>query len=113
MKETFNHRYKQVCHLAEMQGEAFAEVVTESFDDLVSLGEFVDTLFYMHSITDDEQFAVFLGMMYEIMGSQMPADIDCHIVNTQRPSIFYSCFLSAFLTGILTQVGGDLTCPAM
>lgn len=38
MKKTFNHRYKQVCHLAEMQGEAFAEVVTESFDDLVSLG---------------------------------------------------------------------------
>ena len=80
MKETFNHRYKQVCHLAEMQGEAFAEVVTESFDDLDSLGEFVDTLFYMHSITDDEQFAVFLGMMYEIMGSQMPEEIDFHIV---------------------------------
>ena len=113
MKETFNQRYKQVYQLAEQQGEAFAEAVSESFDDLDSLGEFVDTLFYMHSITDDEQFAVFLGMMYEIMGSQMPADIACHIVNTQRPSIFYSCFLSAFLTGILTQVGGDLTCPAM
>ena len=40
MKETFNHRYKQVCHLAEMQGEAFAEVVTESFDDLDSLADF-------------------------------------------------------------------------
>lgn len=71
MKETFNQRYKQVYQLAEQQGEAFAEVVSESFDDLDSLGEFVDTLFYMHSITDDEQFAVFLGMMYEIMGSPL------------------------------------------
>lgn len=108
MKETFNHRYKQVCHLAEMQGEAFAEVVTESFDDLDSLGEFVDTLFYMHSITDDEQFPVFLGMMYEIMGSQMPEEIDYQIVMEQRPSIFYSCFLSSFLTGILNRIKTDL-----
>jgi len=113
MKETFNNRYKQVCQLSNHQGEAFAEVVSESFDDLDSLGEFVDTLFYMHSITDDEQFAVFLGMMYEIMGIQMPEDIDCHIVMEQRPSIFYSCFLTSFLTGILNRVGGDLPCPAM
>jgi hypothetical protein len=63
MKETFNQRYRQVCQLAEQHGEVFANVVSESFDDLDSLGEFVDTLFYMHSITDDEQFAVFLGMM--------------------------------------------------
>ena len=80
MKKEFNERYQQVYKLAEQQGEAFAEVVSESFDDLDSLGEFVDTLFYMHSITDDEQFAVFLGMMYEIMGSQMPEEIDFHIV---------------------------------
>jgi len=113
MKETFNQRYKQVYQLAEQQGEAFAEVVSESFDDLDSLGEFVDTLFYMHFITDDEQFAVFLGMMYEIMGSQMPEEIDCHIVMEQRLSIFYSCFLTTFLTGILNRVGGDLPCPAM
>ncbi len=113
MKETFNQRYKQVCQLAEEQGEVFAEVVSVSFDDLDSLGEFVDTLFYMHSITNDEQFAVFLGMMYEIMGSQMPGEIDCRIVMVQRPSIIYSCFLSSFLTGILNRVGGDLPCHAM
>ena len=113
MKETFNQRYKQVYQLAEEQGEAFAEVVSESFDDLDSLGEFVDTLFYMHSITDDERFAVFLGMMYEIMGSQMPEEIDCRIVMEQRPSIFYSCFLTSFLTGILNRVGGDFSCSAM
>lgn len=113
MKETFNQRYKQVCQLAEEQGEAFAEVVSESFDDLDSLGEFVDTLFYMHSITDDEQFAVFLKMMYEIMGSQMPEEIDCRIVMEQRPSIFYSYFLTSFLTGILNRVGGDFSCSAM
>lgn len=113
MKKLFNKHYQQTCTLAEEQAELFAQIVAESFDDLDSLGEFVDTLFYMHSITDDEQFAVFLGMVYEIMGSQMPGDIDCHIVNMQRPSIFYSCFLSAFLTRILTQVGGDLPCPAM
>ena len=113
MKETFNQRYKQVCQLAEEQGEAFAKVVSESFDDLDSLGEFVDTLFYMHSITDDEQFAVFLGMMYEIMGMQMPEEIDCHIVMEQRPSIFYNCFLTSFITGILNRVGGDLPCHAM
>lgn len=113
MKETFNQRYRQVCQLAEEQGEAFAEVVSESFDDLDSLGEFVDTLFYMHSITDDEQFAVFLGMMYEIMDCQMPEEIDCQIVMEQRPSIFYSCFLTSFLTEVLNQVGGDLPCPAM
>jgi hypothetical protein len=113
MKETFNHRYKQVCQLAEQQGDAFAGIVSESFDDLDSLGEFVDTLFYMHSITDDVQFAVFLGMMYEIMGYQVPEDIDCYIVMEQRPSIFYSCFLTSFLTGILNRVGGDLPCPAM
>ena len=105
--------YRQVIQLAEQQGEAFAEVVSESFDDLENLGEFVDTLFYMYSITDDEQFAVFLGMMYEIMGSQMPEEIDCHIVMVQRPSIIYSCFLSSFLTGILNRVGGDLPCHAM
>ena len=54
MKETLDQRYKQVYQLAEQQGEAFAAVVSESFDDLDSLGEFVDTLFYMQSITDDE-----------------------------------------------------------
>ena len=113
MKETFNQRYKQICEIAERQAETFALVVSESFDDLDSLGEFVDTLFYMHSITDDEQFAVFLGMMYEIMGSQIPEEIDCHIVMEQRPSIFYSCFLTSFLTGILNRVGGDFSCPAM
>lgn len=113
MKETFNQRYKQVYQLAEQQGDAFAEVVSESFDDLDSLGEFVDTLFCMHSITDDEQFAVFLGMMYEIMGSQMPEEIDSQIVMEQRPNIFYSCFLTSFLTEVLNQVGGDLPCPAM
>ena len=80
MKETFNQRYKKICEISERQAETFARVVSESFDDLDSLGEFVDTLFYMHSITDDEQFAVFLGMMYEIMGSQMPEEIDFHIV---------------------------------
>ena len=113
MKETCNQRYNQVYQLAEQQGEAFAEAVSESFDDLDSLGEFVDTLFYMHSITDDEQFAVFLGMMYEIMDCQMPEEIDCHIVMEQRSSIFFSCFLTSFLTGILNRVGGDLPCPAM
>ena len=113
MKKEFNERYQQVYQLAEQQGEAFAQVVSESFDDLDSLGEFVDTLFYMHSITDDEQFAVFLGMMYEIMRSQMPEEIDCHIVMEQRPSIFYSCFLTSFLTGILNRVGGGIPCPAM
>ena len=105
--------YRQVIQLAEQQGEAFAEVVSESFDDLENLGEFVDTLFYMHSITDDEQFAVFLGMMYEIMGCEMPEEIDCQIVMDQRLSIFYSCFLTAFLTGVLNRVGGDLPCHAM
>ena len=113
MKEIFNQRYKRVSQLADQQGEAFAEIVSESFDDLDSLGEFVDTLFYMHSITDDEQFAVFLGMMYEIIGCEMPKEIDCHIVMEQSPSIFYSCFLTSFLTGVLNQVGGDLSCPAM
>ena len=113
MKETLDQRYKQVYQLAEQQGEAFAEVVSESFDDLDSLGEFVDTLFYMHSITDDEQFAVLLGMMYEIMGCEMPGEIDFQIVMEQRPSIFYSCFLTSFLTEVHNQVGGDLPCPAM
>ncbi|KAF5030048.1 hypothetical protein DSECCO2_642220 [anaerobic digester metagenome] len=113
MKETFNQRYKNIYQVAEQQAEAFAEVVSESFYDLDSLGEFVDTLFYMHSITDDEQFAVFLGMMYEIMNCQMPEEIDRHIVMEQRPSIFFSCFLTSFLTGILNRVGGDLPCPAM
>lgn len=113
MKETFNQRYKHICQIAEQQAEDFAGVVSESFDDMDSLGEFVDTLFYMHSITDDEQFAVFLGMMYEIMNYQMPEEIDFHIVMEQRPSIFYSCFLTSFLTGILNRVGGDLPCHAM
>jgi hypothetical protein len=113
MEKDFNECYKQVYQLADQQGKAFAEVVSESFDDLDSLGEFVDTLFYMHSITDDTQFTVFLGMMYEIMGCQMPKEIDCHIVMEQRPSIFYSCFLTSFLTGILNRVGGDIPCPAM
>jgi len=93
MKETFNQRYSQVCQVAEQQVGAFAQIVSESFDDLDSLGEFVDTLFYMHSITDDEQFAVCLGMMYEIMGCEMPEEIDCQIIMEQKPSIFYSCFL--------------------
>lgn len=64
--------------MAERQGGVFAEAVSESIDDLDSLTEFVDTFFYMDSITDDEQFAVFLEMMYEIMGSQMHEEIDCH-----------------------------------
>ncbi len=113
MKETFNQRYKQVYKLAEQQGEVFAKVVSESFDDLDGLGEFVDTMFYIHSITDDDQFAVFLGMMYEVIGCEMPETIDSHIITDQRPSIFFNCFLTSFLTTILNRVGGELPCPAM
>ena len=54
---------KRLGHLLTIYASSNTNVVSESFDDLDSLGEFVDTLFYMHSITDDEQFAVFLGMM--------------------------------------------------
>ena len=37
MKKEFNERYQQVYQLAEQKGEAFAQVVSESFDDLDSL----------------------------------------------------------------------------
>ncbi len=67
MKASFNQRYHKICALAEYQAKHFAEAVSESFEDLDGLGEFVDTMFYIHSITDDEQFAVFLGMMYEVL----------------------------------------------
>lgn len=63
MKETFYQRYKHICQIAAQQAEAFAAVVSDSFDDLDSLGEFVDLLFYLHSITYDEQFAFFLEIM--------------------------------------------------
>lgn len=62
IKESFQERYKKTCQLADAQAEDFAQIVIESFDDLESLGEFVDTLFYMNSISDDEQFASFLGI---------------------------------------------------
>ena len=105
--------YRQVIQLAEQQGEAFAEVVSESFDDLENLGEFVDTLFYMYSITDDEQFAVYLGLMYEFIGQEMPDDMDCYIVMDQESNIFFSYFLTTLLRTILNQAGGDHPCPAM
>lgn len=54
MKETFNYRYKQVCQMADEYGDAFTGVASESIDDLDSISEFVDTMFYMHTITDDE-----------------------------------------------------------
>ncbi len=97
MKESFQDRYKKTCQLAESHGKDFAQIISESFDDLDSLGEYIDTLFYMHSISEDEQFASFLGMMYEIMGIQMPEKIDCHLTSTNSPFVFYNCFLSSLL----------------
>lgn len=113
MKSSFNQRYHKIYALAEYQAKHFAEAVSESFDDLDGLSEFVDTMFYIHSITGDEQFAVFLGMMYEVIGCEMPETIDSHILTDQRPSIFFNCFLTSFLTAILNRVGGELPCPAM
>lgn len=49
--------------MAKGQAEDFAQIVIESFDDLESLEEFIDNLFYMQSISDDEQFASFLGII--------------------------------------------------
>lgn len=109
MTNKFNERCDQVCHLAKQQAEDFAQVVTESFDDLDSLGEFVDTLLYMHSITDDDQFAVFLGMMHQIMGYQIPDAIDCPHLMEHEPSAFYTCFKTSFLTAVLNQIGGVAT----
>lgn len=107
MKESFQERYKKTCQLAENQAEDFAQIVIESFNDLESLGEFVDTLFYMHSISDDEQFASFLGIMYEITGCEMPAEIDCHLTAAAAPFVFYNCFLSSLLNRLLSLMGGD------
>lgn len=107
MKESFQDRYKKTCQLAESHGKDFAQIISESFDDLDSLGEFIDTLYYMHSISDDEQFASFLGIIYEIMGCQMPPEIDFHLTSTSSPFIFYNCFLSSLLNRLLSLVGGD------
>ena len=107
MKKIFNKSYQQVYQFTEQQGEDFAQIISESFDDLDSLGEFIDTLFYMHSISDDEQFASFLGIIYEIMGCQMPLEIDFHLTSTSSPFIFYNCFLSSLLNRLLSLVGGD------
>lgn len=109
MKNKFNERCDQVCHLVEQQAEDFSQVVTESFDDLDSLGEFVDTLLYMHSITDDGQFAVFLGMMHQVMGYQIPEAIDCPLVLERESRAFYSCFKTSFLNAVLNQIGGVAT----
>lgn len=76
MRKSFQKCYKKTCLLAETRAKDFAQIISESLDDLDSLGEFVDILFYMHSISNDEQFASFLGIMYDIMGCEMPADID-------------------------------------
>lgn len=107
MKESFQDRYKKTCQLAESHGKDLAQIITESFDDLYSLGEFIDTLYYMHSISDDEQFASFLGIIYEIMGCQMPLEIDTHLTSTNSPFVFYNCFLSSLLNRLLSLVGGD------
>ena len=93
MKESFQDRYKKTCQLAENQVDDFAQIVVESFDDFESLGEFVDTLFYMHSISDDEHFASFLRIIYEIMGGEILVAIDCHLTTTATPFLFYNCFL--------------------
>ncbi len=103
MKKTFNERCDQICHLAEQQAEDFAQVVTESFDDLDSLGEFVDTLLYMHSITDDGQFAVFLGIMHQIMGYQIPETIDFLFLMEQEPHLF-TILCHLFLAAVLNQI---------
>ena len=87
MKESFQDRYKKTCQLAESHGKDLAQIITESFDDLDSLGEFIDTLYYMHSISDDEQFALFLEIIYEILDCQMPLEIDFHLNSVPYLSI--------------------------
>ena len=109
----YDQQYLKLCSIADIEGRAFARTALESFADRESLQMFLNSLFYNHSIMESDQFAVYLGLMYEFIGQEMPDDMDCYIVMDQESNIFFSYFLTTLLRTILNQVGGDLPCPAM
>ena len=109
----YDQQYLKLCSIADKEVRAFARTALESFADRESLQMFLNSLFYNHSIMESDQFAVYLGLMYEFIGQEMPDDMDCYIVMDQESNIFFSYFLTTLLRTILNQAGGDHPCPAM
>lgn len=111
--QLYDQQYLKLCYIADKEGRAFARTALEYFADRESPQIFLNSLFYNHSIMESDQFAVYLGLMYEFIGQEMPDDMDCYIVMDQESNIFFSYFLTTLLRTILNQAGGDHPCPAM
>lgn len=79
-----DQQYLKLCSIADKEGRAFARTALEHFADRESSQMFLNSLFYNHSIMESDQFAVYLGLMYEFIGQEMPDDMDCYIVMDQE-----------------------------
>lgn len=107
MKKEDNQHYKRLTELAKNEALSLSKDVLTTFDNSESIHHFLRALFYHHAILNQEQFALYLGLMYEVAGSEMPLDLDCYLVMDPHSTTFTSCFLSALLVTVLDEVGGE------
>jgi hypothetical protein len=112
MTNPINEHYVKLCSTAEREAKTFATIVLTFFNDMDSLHHYLNSLFYNHSIMDNDQFAIYLGLMYEIVGCELPDDLDCYIVMDQQTNVFFNCYLATLLNAVITQMGGYQLCPA-
>ena len=89
----YDQQYLKLCSIADKEGRAFARTALESFADRESLQMFLNSLFYNHSIMESDQFAVYLGLMYEFIGQEMPDDMTAILSWIKSPISFSATFL--------------------
>ncbi|WP_417204669.1 hypothetical protein [Acetoanaerobium sticklandii] len=112
MTNPINEHYVKLCSNAEREAKSLATTVLTFFDNVDSLHHYLNSLFYNHSVMDNDQFAIYLGLMYEIVGCEMPENLDYYIVIDQETNVFFNCYLATLLTTIINEMGGYQLCPA-
>lgn len=107
MKATTTQHYQRLTEIAKNEAISLSKDVLATFDNSESIHHYLRALFYHHAILNQEQFALYFGIMYEVIGSEMPLDLDYYLVMDQHSTTFTSCFLSALLVTVLSEVGGE------
>lgn len=105
--------YLKLCATAKKEAWSFARTVVQSSANFEEVQRFLNSLFYNRSIMENDPFAVYLGLMYEYIGCEMPDDMDCYIIMDQPSNVFFCCFLANLLVAIIKLIGGERPCPVM
>jgi len=113
MYNSFNESQLRLSAIAEKEAIAFARIITETLTDREELQQFLKSLFFNHTILENDQFAVYLELMYEYIGLDLPDDMDCYLATDQKSIVYFSSFLTSLLTAIAEKTRGDYPCPVM